>query len=99
MEIGREDSSEPDLIIQIADRISGGSLILGLVGEGQEIYVGEEEGIKQWCDAIVKSNKRWKVVCPSKILNVFSGITDVEVCDDLDLNKSLRSNFAEDVTN
>lgn len=43
--------SEPDIMIQIAKQKSW-SVIVGLVGEGQEIHTGEEKGIGLWNHAI-----------------------------------------------
>lgn len=92
------NSSEPDLIINIADVIPNWAVLLGLIGEGQEIHNGEEAGIKQWKDAIQKSKNKWKVVCPSKIAYLFKDIAEVVMVDELDLNTTLRSHLAEDVT-
>ena len=38
------NASEPSLLISIAERIPNWSVVLGLVGEGQEIHRGEEGG-------------------------------------------------------
>lgn len=92
------DLSEPDLIISIADSIPKWSVFLGLIGEGQEIHNGEEAGIIQWKDAIKKSKNKWKVVCPSKIAYIFKDVAMVEAFDELDLNVTLRSHLAEDIT-
>ncbi|WP_037372220.1 DUF2075 domain-containing protein [Anaerovorax odorimutans] len=94
----RIDASEPDLMINIADKIPTWAVVLGLIGEGQKIHNGEETGIEQWKDAINKSNNRWKVVCPSKLANLFNDVVEVRVADELDLNVTLRSHLAEDVT-
>lgn len=92
------NKSEPDLIIEIAEKIPDWSVMLGLVGEGQEIHTGEEAGIAQWRDAIRAANKQWTVVCPPKLENVFKGICEVKTFDKLDLNVSLRSHLADDVS-
>ncbi|WP_052661459.1 DUF2075 domain-containing protein [Clostridium aceticum] len=94
----RINLSEPDLIINIADRIPDWAVFLGLIGEGQEIHNGEEVGIQQWKDAIEKSGNKWRVMCPSKISHVFKNIAEVVEVDELDLNITLRSHLAEDVT-
>lgn len=92
------DASEPDLIISIADSIPDWSVLLGLIGEGQEIHNGEEAGIVQWREAISKSENEWKVVCPSKIAYLFKDVARVVETDKLNLDVSLRSHLAEDVT-
>lgn len=89
--------SEPDLIIEIAERIPDWALMLGLVGEGQEIHNGEEGGIVQWRDAIKTTHQKWMVVCPPKLESTFKDICEVKTFDKLDLNVSLRSHLADDV--
>ncbi|MHA1675285.1 MAG: DNA/RNA helicase domain-containing protein [Promethearchaeota archaeon] len=39
------EESEPDILIQLADQIEDWAVVLCLIGDGQEIHVGEEEGI------------------------------------------------------
>lgn len=43
--------SEPDVIIEIAKH-KPWSVVIGLIGEGQEIHKGEEGGIGLWNEAI-----------------------------------------------
>lgn len=92
--------SEPELIINIADSIPNWAVFLGLIGEGQEIHKGEDGGIQQWRNAIMNSNNKWKVVCPSKLANIFQNIAKVEVIvkDELNLNVTLRYHLVEDVS-
>jgi len=90
--------SEPELIIEIVENISEWSFLVGLVGEGQEIHVGEETGISQWRDAIVSGKCSWTVVCPPKLKSIFEGVCCAVTFDELDLTVSLRSHLAEDVT-
>ncbi|SET45520.1 Uncharacterized conserved protein [Natronincola peptidivorans] len=94
----RTNASEPDLIIDIADRIPEWTVFLGLIGEGQEIHNGEEAGMIQWREALQRSKNNWKVVCPSKISHIFKEVVEVIEEDSLDLNITLRSHLAEDVT-
>ncbi len=47
--------SEPDVIIQIA-KSKPWSVVVGLIGEGQEIHLGEEGGIGLWNHAIHNEN-------------------------------------------
>lgn len=90
------DTSEPEDFVKIADKIGSWSTVIGLIGEGQNIYVGEEGGIEQWASALKKSKKKWTVHCPKKIAHYFEGY-QVDVSDSLDLSTSLRSHIAEDV--
>lgn len=95
----RHDASEPELLIQIADKIEEWTVILGLVGEGQEIHIGEEAGISQWTEAVSNSDSDWEVISPSKLQNVFKDFQGfINYSDRLDLNTSLRSHIAENVS-
>lgn len=73
------------------------ALVLGLIGEGQEIHVGEEAGLQQWNDAISALGTKWVVHCPTKIAGLFHAAHRVHRVDDLDLTRSLRSHLAEHV--
>ncbi len=44
--------SEPEDFLSIGKRKESWALMVGLIGEGQEIYLGEEAGLGQWNDAI-----------------------------------------------
>jgi hypothetical protein len=95
------DASEPDLLVQAGERIAerpdgGWAVLVGLVGEGQAIYTGEEAGMEQWSDAIAAPNatRSWSVHCATKLAAVF-GTHDVRGADVLDLKVSLRSRRAD----
>ncbi|WP_169911107.1 DNA/RNA helicase domain-containing protein [Evansella clarkii] len=88
--------SEPELIISTADSINNWSVVIGLVGEGQEIHLGEEGGLGQWFDALIKSDNNWKVHCPEHVVDQFRGV-EHEVNPLLNLSASLRTHIAEDV--
>ncbi len=90
-------ASEPEDFVRIAARMGGWSMIVGLIGEGQEIYIGEEAGLAQWNDAITGSDVPWHVHCPGRLTSVFNGAVSVEGNASLDLDVSLRSHVAEDV--
>ena len=93
------DFSEPELLVQIADRINGWTIVLGLVGEGQEIHIGEEAGIGLWKEAISTSKSEWELFLPTKLAPTFEGYEgQVNYSDALDLTISLRSHIAEDVS-
>ena len=51
--------SEADILIDLAGRELEWSVLLILVGEGQEINTGENSGLIQWDTALKKSNKNW----------------------------------------
>lgn len=89
-------ASEPQLLVQIGERIPEWAALVGLVGEGQEIHSGEEGGLDQWREASSPphAKKRWVVHCPPKLADTFAGLA-VETHDRLDLTVSLRSRRAE----
>lgn len=90
------ERSEPELLIDTADRMPHWATLVGLVGEGQEIYSGEEGGLGQWHEAIGQSTGDWQVVCPPHLSSVFSGLDVVEE-PLLHLDVPLRSRRAESI--
>lgn len=88
--------SEPSCIINIADRDSKPCHYVALVGEGQEIYVGEEVGISLWCDALKSSDKPWIIFCPPALKHHFQFLSSdrVRVNELLNLDQSLRAHSA-----
>lgn len=91
------DRSEPEDFLSIGSRKDSWALMVGLIGEGQEIYLGEEAGLAQWNDAMAKTSDAWTVHCPRKIADVFDAAGRVDVNESLDLDISLRTHLAEDV--
>jgi len=60
-------ASEPELFVRLAgERIPDWSVLVGLIGGGQEIHLGEEEGLMQWRQALEKSAApdQWTVHLP-----------------------------------
>jgi hypothetical protein len=90
------DASEPDLLVRAGESVPNWSVLVGLVGEGQEIHTGEEAGLVQWKDAIATGELDWEVHCPGHIASEFSGLA-VVAHPELDLTVSLRSHRAEDL--
>jgi hypothetical protein len=72
-----KETSEPDLMIQIADMVPEWSVVIGLIGSGQEIHTGEEAGIVQWRRAVEKSRtpSDWTIHGPPLLANEFAGGT------------------------
>ena len=58
-------ASEPMDFVNIGDRLPDWCVMVGLIGEGQEIHLGEEAGIIQWAQALENGAKRWVVHCPA----------------------------------
>jgi hypothetical protein len=48
--------SEPEHFVEFAERIPEWCVVIGLIGGGQEIHVGEEAGLIQWRHALERSN-------------------------------------------
>lgn len=97
----RYGKSEPQCIIEIADKTIEPCHYLGLIGEGQEIYTGEEQGIKLWKEALENSKKLWYVTCPEDLEAYFTGIEGVKVTviEEFNLDFSLRSHSANEYPN
>ncbi|MHC1709356.1 MAG: DNA/RNA helicase domain-containing protein [Methanomassiliicoccales archaeon] len=89
--------SEPMDFLTIGAKRQEGTLNVGLIGEGQEIHLGEEGGLKQWNDAIAQSNANWIVHCPEKIAHLFTDAIKVVANESLNLTVTLRSHLVEDV--
>jgi hypothetical protein len=91
------DLSEPQDFLSIGSRKDSWALMVGLIGEGQEIHLGEEAGIAQWNDAIARTSDSWTVHCPQKIAHIFDAAERLDTNESLDLDMSLRTHLAEDV--
>lgn len=90
--------SEPELLIKIGEKLPDWANLVGLIGQGQEIYSGEEAGIAGWNQAVnsKSATSNWKIYAPSRFSNEFPQSHFFEA-NELDLNKSLRSRRAEDL--
>lgn len=66
-------ASEPELFIQVCNRMPEWSVLVGLIGEGQEIHIGEEDGLIQWRDALERSSQPWTVHAPPELIGTFGG--------------------------
>jgi hypothetical protein len=66
-------ASEPELFVQVCDRAPEWSVLVGLIGSGQEIHLGEEEGLTQWRSALDRSPQkdRWTIHAPGSLRGVF----------------------------
>jgi hypothetical protein len=86
-------------ILRIAERIPDWSIVVSLIGEGQEIHVGEEEGLEQWNDGLQQAQSTWQVHCAPEQADIFTAIAPESLhCDQLlNLTTSLRSHLAKDV--
>lgn len=87
----RGNISENQQIIDIANVAPWGVLV-ALVGEGQEIYSGENGGIPSWASAVPSD---WNVACSPRYQKYF---TKAKIIPELHLDASIRSQGAEDVS-
>ena len=73
-------------------------VVVGLIGSGQEIHIGEEAGIGQWRSAVVNSAtpQSWTVHVPPHLSQEFDGV-DRRIEPTLHLTAELRFHLAEDV--
>ncbi|MDP4085070.1 MAG: DUF2075 domain-containing protein [Bacillota bacterium] len=84
------NQSEPDIIIQIAKHKTW-SVVVGLIGEGQEIHLGEEGGIGLWNTAIHGENI---LVHAKHHQSIFPNALQYHENKNLYLNTSLRTHKA-----
>ncbi|MGE7942246.1 DNA/RNA helicase domain-containing protein [Lysinibacillus xylanilyticus] len=83
--------SEPEIMMNIATLNKSWSVTVGLIGEGQEIYSGEEGGLALWNAAIAGKN----ITVHSKHPNtVFTNAGRYETHTHLHLNCSFRAHAA-----
>ena len=87
--------SEPEQFLQIGAKKEW-CVMVGLIGEGQEIHLGEETGIEQWNTAVTRSRVKWTIHCPEKLREIFID-QGVQASDRLNLTVSLRSHLAKEV--
>lgn len=88
----KKNYSEPDLLVKIAGNKKNWSVIIGLIGEGQEIHKGEETGLPLWNEAIKGGD--WTVHSSKPNHQLFSNAIQHVQHNHLHLNASLRSHTA-----
>lgn len=74
-EAAEQNKSEPELFVEFANRVPEWCVVVGLIGTGQEIHVGEEAGIGQWRRAVENNKKwrEWKIHAPPSVAGDFAG--------------------------
>lgn len=94
------NKSEPELFVEFANRVPEWCVVVGLIGTGQEIHVGEEAGIGQWRRA-VENNERWRewhVHTPPNVAGEFANLAvPVAEVQALSLDVELRQHSAKDL--
>jgi hypothetical protein len=92
---GRGDGrSEPEHFVEFAERIPGWCVVIGLIGQGQEIHIGEEGGLGQWRSAVDGSQAAWMVHGSPQVTAAFSVRSAFRVSSDLHLGQVIRSHLA-----
>lgn len=92
--------SEPEEFVGFADRIPDWCVVVGLIGGGQEIHIGEEGGLGQWRTAVESSLKshEWTVHAPTAVAGLFrGGVVPLEHKPALNLDTELRFHQAKDL--
>lgn len=92
--------SEPEHFIEFAERIPDWCVVMGLIGSGQEIHVGEEAGLVQWRWAAERSGRSadWTVHAPLAVHETFEGSrVPVDLQPSLNLDTELRFHQARDL--
>ncbi|PIE41704.1 MAG: hypothetical protein CSA49_02120 [Gammaproteobacteria bacterium] len=96
--------SEPEFLISVLDRHEGWSIIICLIGGGQEINTGEA-GLPEWFSAIQKGYPHWDVYVSNKLTDyeytngddIYSSFTQhqLTIKEELHLAVSVRSYRSE----
>jgi hypothetical protein len=98
-ETASRPKSEPEHFIEFAERIPGWCVVIGLIGQGQEIHIGEEAGLAQWRRAVESSPHAdtWSVFAPPRVIPEFGTLRQTVVDQRLHLSGALRFHFAGSV--
>ncbi|MGB7294224.1 MAG: DNA/RNA helicase domain-containing protein [Candidatus Aminicenantales bacterium] len=92
--------SEPEHFIEFAERIPEWCAVIGLIGSGQEIHIGEEGGLIQWRLAIEGSSDphAWTVHGPPQLHDVMHGSSiGFEESPTLSLDTEIRFHLASEI--
>jgi len=92
--------SEPEHLVEFAERIPGWCVVIGLIGSGQEIHVGEEGGLVQWRQAVEQCTRpsAWIVHGSRALAAVFErSNVPFQSTDRLNLDQEIRFHLAKDL--
>ena len=70
----QHNRSEPEILLDVTGAVPAWGVAIGLVGEGQEIHVGEEAGLGQWA-AADPSEQSFNVHVPPHLASVFAAVS------------------------
>jgi hypothetical protein len=93
------DSAAAGTMIRIAERSPNWCVLVGLIGEGQKIHVGEEDGMEQWNTGLQQASSNWYVHCSPEYASCFTAIDSSRLHTEhqFNLSTSLRTHLAQDV--
>ncbi|GAA4832612.1 DNA/RNA helicase domain-containing protein [Algivirga pacifica] len=91
---GGAEQSEASALLSIGAKNTW-SIIVCLVGEGQEIYLGEEKGLSLWEEALESSSTQWDVLVPPHWESRFTYPHQIDPL--LHLTTSMRTHLANDL--
>lgn len=90
--------TEPEGLFRVGERIYAErdyAILIGLYGNGQVIYTGEEAGLSLWEDAL-KEHNDWFVIASKDLANKLQGLGKRKtVNNDVFLPVSLRADFID----
>lgn len=90
--------TEPEGLFRVGERIyeeRGYAVLIGLYGNGQVIYTGEEAGLSLWEDAL-KEHDDWIVIAAKDLADKIQGIGKRKIVEnDVFLPISLRADFID----
>lgn len=82
------NQSEPEFLISVLDRHDDWSVIICLVGGGQEIYTGEA-GIEDWFEALKDHYSNWDIYVSKKITDASSEYISENVLEEISKNRNV----------
>lgn len=106
---GEITESEPEILLSIMNRLTDWSVIIALVGGGQEINTGEA-GLRGWGKSIEENHQDWKVFISPELkqgdhstgnLTLFNNVpSNIEIVEDanLHLRVSIRAYKAQELS-
>jgi hypothetical protein len=92
--------SEPLHLLQFCLRVPRWNVMVGLIGTGQAIHIGEEAGLPLWREALdqLSTPQDWTVHCAPEHAHIFAGGSfKVSVATTLNLDTELRFHLASDI--
>lgn len=104
------DRSESAELLEVMERTPEWSVVVALVGGGQEIFLGEA-GLEEWGKAIVETEERWTVVASPEVIRGGQSVAGHRLFEDgppedvefrreslAHLSVSVRSHRAQEIT-